>query len=232
MYAKLFSRITESSLMEEPMNVRYVFMMLLAIADQVGDVVGTDVAISRRINVNVSEFQGCVDALMQPDPNSNSQEQEGRRVVSCESQRGYHLVNYLTYRGLKTVEDRREYMRNYMAERRRKQSVNTCKQASTVLTHAEAEEDTESEAGGKTGVLPLKSKARGSMEEVVAYVTGHGNLPSTDGEWFYDKMLASGWKNDGKDVKDWKATVRTWKSISIFPSQKPTTRAKGFSYIP
>lgn len=123
------------------MAVRYVFMMLLAIADQAGDVIGTDVAIARRINIGVPEFRDCIAALMEADPNSNSQEQDGRRVVESEGSRGYHLVNYLTYRGLKTVEDRREYMRSYMAKRRCKQPVNTCKQPLAELTHAEAEEE-------------------------------------------------------------------------------------------
>jgi len=46
-------------------------------------------------------------------------------------------------------------------------------------------------------------------------------LPASDGTWYYDKMLASGWKNGGHGVKDWKATIRTWKAKGgIFPSQK------------
>ena len=40
MYAKLMSRITESSLMDEEIVVRYTFMMMLAIADPQGYVIG------------------------------------------------------------------------------------------------------------------------------------------------------------------------------------------------
>jgi hypothetical protein len=60
MYAKLMSRITESSLMEEGIPVRYTFMMLLAIADPKGYVVGTDVAIARRLNMGAKEFKECL----------------------------------------------------------------------------------------------------------------------------------------------------------------------------
>lgn len=63
------------------------------------------------------------------------------------------------------------------------------------------------------------NRARGVREDVVAYIVNRG-LPQTDGEWFFDKMLASGWKNGGEPVKDWQATVRTWQTCGFFPSQK------------
>jgi hypothetical protein len=138
MYAKLFSRITESSLMEESINVRYVFVMLLAIADPKAHVIGTDVAIARRINIPLEEFQLCVEALMRPDPNSNSEEEEGRRLVRSTEERGYRIVNYLTYRNFRDEEHRREYMRGYMKDYRSKTAVNSGKQGKPRLAQAEA----------------------------------------------------------------------------------------------
>jgi hypothetical protein len=143
MYAKLFSRITESSLMEEPINVRYTFVMLLAIADPQGYVIGTDVAICRRLNMALAEFQQCLAVLLEPDPHSNSKEHDGRRVVESDGERGYRLVNYLTYRQMKDQQERREYMREYMQKRRGKQDVNSCKQPLAKLTQGEGEEEGE-----------------------------------------------------------------------------------------
>ena len=68
MYAKLFSRIAQSSLMEEKVTTRYVFMMMLAISDRHGDVIGTDVAIARTMNVTLLEFVNSVKPLLAPDP--------------------------------------------------------------------------------------------------------------------------------------------------------------------
>lgn len=147
MFAKLFSRITESSLMEEPLEVRYVFVMLLAICDSTGHVIGTDVAIARRMNVSPESFRKCAEALMQPDSDSNSKVEEGRRIVASQGERGYHVVNYLTYREMKTTEQRREYMKAYMKQRREtqrvKQGVNKRKQKVAVLGHAEEEAEEE-----------------------------------------------------------------------------------------
>ncbi len=118
MYAKLFSRITESSLMEEPVPTRYVFMMMLAISDPKGYVIGTDVAISRRLNLTIPEFQKALESLMAPDEHSNSKEHDGRRVIQSDGERGYYLVNYTTYRNLLDEDGRRNYMREYMRRKR------------------------------------------------------------------------------------------------------------------
>lgn len=127
MYAKVFERIVESSLMEEPIHVRYTFVFLLAIADPKGYVIGTDTAIARRLNMPLADFQSAVEVLKRPDPNSNSKEYEGRRVVDSDIERGYFMVNYMTYRDLRDTEMRRDYMRNYMARRRSVNAVNTGK---------------------------------------------------------------------------------------------------------
>ena len=152
MYAKLFSRIAQSSLMEEPIETRYTFMMLLAIADQSGDVIGTDVALARTINLPLATFTEAVKALMEPDPHSNSQDQEGRRLVPSDNGRGYRIVNYTAYRAIKTAEEKKTYMREYMRARREAlkakdvTAVNICKTALSDVTQAEAEAEAEAEA--------------------------------------------------------------------------------------
>lgn len=67
-----------------------------------------------------------------------------------------------------------------------------------------------------------ENKRKGSQKEVLEYCVQIG-LPPTDGEWFFDKNEGCGWKNDGKPILDWKATMRSWQRISIFPSQKQTS---------
>lgn len=104
--------------MEESIPARYVFMTLIAIADQDGDVIGTDVAIARRINMPLGEFRDAVASLMRDDPDSNSKDEAGKRIIPCSSERGYHLVNYGKYRGIKTEVHRKDYMRKYMHEYR------------------------------------------------------------------------------------------------------------------
>jgi len=145
MYAKLMGRITESSLMEEPVMVRYVFMMMLAIADPRGYVIGTHVAIARRMNVSVAEFEDALRELMEPDPDSNSKEHDGRRVIPSDGERGYFLVNYVKYRDTRDEEQRREYMREYMRKRRESESVNSVNTGKPALAKEEVEVKEEAE---------------------------------------------------------------------------------------
>ena len=156
MYAKLFSRIAQSSLMEEKVTTRYVFMMMLAISDRHGDVIGTDIAIARTMNVTLDEFTNAVNPLLAPDPASNSQAEEGRRLVHSENGRGYRIVNYQAYRDMKSDDEKREYMRNYMRDRRSGKSKTTdvndvkpCKDLLNDVTHTEAEVPTNTEANTK-----------------------------------------------------------------------------------
>jgi hypothetical protein len=146
MFIKLYARITESSLMEQPVEVRYTFLMLLAIADPTGRVVGTDVAIARRINLPLEDFVKSVKTLREPDPDSNSKDEEGRRIVPSDGERGYQLVNFAKYRNLKDEDEKREYMRTYMRKRREaEKNSNFCKAPLNVLAKVTQEEEEEEE---------------------------------------------------------------------------------------
>lgn len=57
------------------------------------------------------------------------------------------------------------------------------------------------------------------MDECVSYAVERG-MPATDGSWFFDRGLSSGWKNGGQPIKDWKATFRTWQINKFLPSLK------------
>lgn len=63
------------------------------------------------------------------------------------------------------------------------------------------------------------NKARGTQAEVVALCAELG-LSDDDGEWFFLKAEGCGWKNGGKSIVDWRATVRAWQKAGHFPSQK------------
>ena len=154
--------------MEQPIEVRYTFIMLLAIADPTGRVVGTDVAIARRLNMPLDSFVNSVKQLGQPDPDSNSKEEEGRRVIPSDSERGYQLVNYIKYRNLKDEEEKREYMREYMRKRREDEALRkTCKTVLTDVknvTQAEAEADPEEDKNTSTPQTPPAKPQRTSDE--------------------------------------------------------------------
>lgn len=73
-------------------------------------------------------------------------------------------------------------------------------------------------------------KARGTREEFATFAESLG-LPKTDGEYLHDHCLENGWKR-GKDlIKDWKATMRKWKTGGWLPSQKSGNGSKVASSV-
>ena len=58
-----------------------------------------------------------------------------------------------------------------------------------------------------------------SQEEVEDFCTKI-ELPVRDGEWFWNKCQGNGWTNNGKPIRDWKATIRAWKAAGYMASQK------------
>jgi len=169
--------------MEQSVEVRYTFLMLLAIADPTGRVVGTDIAIARRLNVPVDDFVKSVKTLGEPDADSNSKEEEGRRVMPSDGERGYQLVNFLKYRNLKDEDEKREYMREYMRKRRAvKSDVKDCKTELNVLakvTQAEAtaEATADKEEQPSASVASKKAEIQTQEAEFLATWNGLDGLP-------------------------------------------------------
>lgn len=202
MYAKLFSRITESSLMEEQIPVRYTFVMLLAISDPTGLVVGTDVAIARRLNMPLKQFMECAEVLQKPDPNSNSKEEDGRRLIASDGERGYQIVNFVKYRDMRDEDAKRSYMRNYMqAYRARKTGVNSCKTKLAPLDHAEEEASVEV----KEEVRTYKSGIPNSEKEAIEWASMGGVPPEFASELFHQCEGRNWVDGAGQSIVSWRS---------------------------
>jgi hypothetical protein len=81
-------------------------------------------------------------------------------------------------------------------------------------------------APSKEPVRPLSnnkgeghSKSKGSLEEILLFCV-ELEVPRTDGESCFHKWEGNGWKNGNAQIKDWKATMRSWKAAGYLPSQK------------
>ena len=74
--------------------------------------------------------------------------------------------------------------------------------------------------------IAKKSKAKGTLDELKQFALEVG-LPESDGEWAFHKWEGNGWTNNGKFIKDWKATIRSWKAVGdILPSHRSGTNSK------
>lgn len=74
-----------------------------------------------------------------------------------------------------------------------------------------------------------KGKAK-SMEEVIEFCESI-NLTKADGEIQWDKWEGNGWMNGKGKIKDWKATIRSWKRQGYMPSQQNPQLKNNFTPI-
>ena len=118
-FTKLVPEIIQSSIWNEPSDVRIVWITMLAIKDAEGYVRGDASTIARLANVPQEAALAALDLFQQPDPSSCTPDNEGRRIQAAPG--GWVVLNHHLYR----TGDRNEYMRDYMRNYRKKKDVNS-----------------------------------------------------------------------------------------------------------
>jgi hypothetical protein len=96
-----------------------VFVFLLAKADAKGFVSVNPKVIALHTGEHIERVEEALNYLQQPDAQSRNKKDEGRRIVR-EGEYQYRIVNYETYREMRSADDKREYDRNYHRKRRSK----------------------------------------------------------------------------------------------------------------
>jgi hypothetical protein len=151
MYARVFAQILDSSISRNYLT-RLVFMDCLLLADEDGILDITADAIARRTNIPLHIVLEAISSLSEPDPDSRSGAEEGRRLVLLDPHRnwGWRIVNHAKYRVIKTREDKRTYDQNrYAQSKNARKSIalndstkfHSCSQNSTDSTHSDSDVD-------------------------------------------------------------------------------------------
>jgi hypothetical protein len=109
-FTKLVPEIVQSSIWNESSDVRIVWITLLAIKDEHGFVRGNAQTIARIANVSLDAANTALARFQEPDPSSNTPDNEGRRIAPIPG--GWCVLNHSLYRG-KTYNE-------YEAERKKK----------------------------------------------------------------------------------------------------------------
>jgi len=114
MYVKIHDSIFGSSIMEEDIEIRYIWLCMLTIADFEGFVDETIPALARRFNISENKMVKAIQIFLNPDPSSRTIDNDGRRIEPMRPTFGWHIINYEKYRDMRNTEERKEYMRKYM----------------------------------------------------------------------------------------------------------------------
>jgi hypothetical protein len=133
-YAKLFSTITASSLWASTKDAKILFVSMLASADQNGYVEASIPGLAQLAHLTIQEVETALAVLESPDPYSKNPDNEGRRLATVPG--GWVLLNYESYRNRPADRDRKEYMREYMQEWRRKQDAANGKQSEVYVANS------------------------------------------------------------------------------------------------
>jgi hypothetical protein len=211
MYVKLFEDILDSTIWMEDHHVVRVFLMMLLKSDMEGYLTMPIPAIARRSRVTLSEAKDALERLQSPDEFSQSDEEEGRRVVRLsETEPIWFMVNKEKYRALRSADQKREYQKRYMREWRARKSR---EEKSNGLAYEDTDTDTDihvssvntrnKEKKGKRA-KPFKPP---TPEEVQKYLWEKDEFRFT-GRDVVEYYEANEWRDSKNNpVKNWKMKV-------------------------
>jgi hypothetical protein len=115
-FVKLFSTILDSSIWSAEHHVVRVWVTLLAMCDAKGRVSASVPGLARRANATREETDEALAMFLSPDPDSRTKEKEGRRIEEIDG--GWQVINYKKYREARNEDERREYNREWMKNKR------------------------------------------------------------------------------------------------------------------
>ena len=105
-FVKLYGSILRSSVWQQPIATKVVWITLLALADAGGFVVASIPGLAATAGVTLDECEAALACLLAPDRYSGSQVDEGRRIKPCRG--GWIIINHREYRELRTERHVRE----------------------------------------------------------------------------------------------------------------------------
>lgn len=94
---------------------------MLAMSDKSGCVYASIPGLAHIANVGLHETELALSTLLSPDKYSRTPEKEGRRIEPIDG--GWRLLNHAKFRAVRSAEERREYMREYMRDKREKEKL-------------------------------------------------------------------------------------------------------------
>lgn len=117
-YTKLAASILHSSIWSEDDRTRIVWITLLAMANQHGEVLASIPGVARMAGVPIADAETALRRFMSPDPYSRTPDKEGRRIEAIEG--GWLLVNHAKYRAAFSRDDQKAKTAERVARHRAK----------------------------------------------------------------------------------------------------------------
>jgi hypothetical protein len=153
-YTKLFNSIVTSTIWTEDDKTRIVWITMLAIADQNGEVQASIPGLARLAAVSISDAEIAISKFLGPDPYSRTPENDGRRIAKIDG--GWELLNHAKYRRMASLAEAKEANSERQRRHRERNASVTHRNASVTHSNAsvtpqtdKAEAEAEAEAKAK-----------------------------------------------------------------------------------
>ncbi len=205
--------IVQSSIWNEPAEIRIVWITLIATKDEHGYVRGDAKTIARVANVSLESATAALNLFQQPDPHSNTPDNEGRRIEKFGG--GWLVLNHDIYR----AQDHNAFMRDYMRDRRQKRREsavvnNKFKQVDNTKLPPVSVSVSVSESGSDSGIGKGDTGEGWTLDQCRAAAATVGVTPAMLQE-FWDHYAAVGWIDGaGRKIVNLPAALGKWKAKS------------------
>src|SRR3972149_3506375 len=230
-YVPLFCSIVDSTLWSADSNSCKVWITLLAMADPEGYVAPAIDGIAARARLPVDVVRPILDWLQRPDPDSRSDEHEGRRLMRVP--RGWRVLNLKAFRELARHEAEKARKRKWARENNSGRPMGASNSARRTETETETdrilpdptETETETESQIEEGIPkgnpePRKKRARKPRAQKplctvpldFAPNAGHVALAAEQGVSIDEELPKFLDHHTGKGTlwRDWAAAFRLW----------------------
>ncbi len=164
-YVKVFDSIIHSTIWQEGLHIKVVWVTMLAMADPYGSVQASVPGLAKAAGVTLTQCEDALALLLAPDPYSRSKEADGRRIEVISG--GWELINYNRYRKLKSIEQERELSaersmryRSRHAERHAASRIVTVRHGSSQQEEEDVKEEEKKEKEKKEKETSLRSEKK------------------------------------------------------------------------
>jgi len=202
MYAKVFTSMFDGSMRGHP-DQQLVFINLLAHADQDGIVDRHWKAIVDETGLPEASVRKALGELESPDKDSRSRNDDGRRIRRIDPDRdwGWEIINYAKYDGIRNSAERREYMRNFMAEKRKQKVLADVSNVLAPVSNVSLLSSSSSSSTTTKNKIAVKDKNPSQPATV-------SRIKMADEEWL--KSIRAEYAQIGINVDTELVKARTW----------------------
>jgi hypothetical protein len=205
-YTKLFQDIVTSTIWQAPNDMRVLWVTILALKGQDNICRATVPALAKMCDMTIEECEAYLERFQAPDKHSRSQEYEGRRLKRVDG--GYLVLNGQKYQDLLRGYERRDYVRDKVAEHRarkaRKQKKITVNNVNTVNPSSPSPSPSPEERE-RGAVAPPNSLSPGALEQMIQSTERLRQpiIQALNGGSLEGLLRAFGCRQDGDRPREW-----------------------------